>query len=317
MRNGWSAVVAAFAIGCIGARVGPTSSQIINEGPECVGARTPGFWCQNQDGKNPNLSAEEFDMLAAQAAAYLSAVAELDTADEIAAAVCDTSNQLVRHLAATVLNLEANLIDEDTPLVDEDFDTVGDAVAAAIAILTSSSDLDAEDVKDVLDRINNNSNTELGDECGDDVPEEPICGDGELDDGEQCDDGNNDDGDGCSANCTTEEDGEEPICGDGTLDEGEECDDGNTDNGDGCDAECNDEDDLGNPFCGDGSVDEGEECDDGNRDDDDACSNQCTVNEDEERNVCGDGELEGEEECDDGNTRDGDGCSRVCTEEPR
>ncbi len=35
--------------------------------------------------------------------------------------------------------------------------------------------------------------------------DEPFCGDGVLDPGEECDDGNNIDGDGCSANCTTEE----------------------------------------------------------------------------------------------------------------
>ncbi|KPK33123.1 MAG: hypothetical protein AMK70_09725 [Nitrospira bacterium SG8_35_1] len=33
---------------------------------------------------------------------------------------------------------------------------------------------------------------------------EPVCGDGNLDPGEQCDDGNTLDGDGCSANCTLE-----------------------------------------------------------------------------------------------------------------
>ena len=37
----------------------------------------------------------------------------------------------------------------------------------------------------------------------------PICGDGNIDPGEECDDGNNIDGDGCSANCLTEE---EPYC---------------------------------------------------------------------------------------------------------
>ena len=40
-------------------------------------------------------------------------------------------------------------------------------------------------------------------ECGD----EPFCGDGNLDPGEQCDDGNNLDGDGCSADCMFEEPG--------------------------------------------------------------------------------------------------------------
>jgi cysteine-rich repeat protein len=60
-----------------------------------------------------------------------------------------------------------------------------------------------------------------------------ICGDGNVDEGEQCDDGNLIDGDGCSANCTIES-----FCGDGILDAGEQCDDGNNINGDGCSAIC-------------------------------------------------------------------------------
>lgn len=39
--------------------------------------------------------------------------------------------------------------------------------------------------------------------------EQPFCGDGILDPGEECDDGNNIDGDGCDANCMVEEDGGE------------------------------------------------------------------------------------------------------------
>lgn len=62
---------------------------------------------------------------------------------------------------------------------------------------------------------------------------DPVCGDGNLDDGEECDDGNQDAGDGCSPDCTIE-----PYCGDGNLDDGEECDDGNQDAGDGCSPEC-------------------------------------------------------------------------------
>ncbi len=36
-------------------------------------------------------------------------------------------------------------------------------------------------------------------------PQEPYCGDGNLDEGEECDDGNNEDGDGCSADCKIEQ----------------------------------------------------------------------------------------------------------------
>jgi cysteine-rich repeat protein len=226
-----SSAVAALTLACAVEQQSQTM-MLTEEGPECVGARTPGFWCQNQDG-HPELSAEEFQALAEEAAGLLSSVDELDTAAEVAAAVCDESNQLVRHLAATTLDIAANLISVDTPLVGEDFATVGDAWAEAVAILNGTSTADAEEVKDVLDAINNNTNTILGDEC---VPEEDgFCGDGTVDDGEECDDGNMEDGDGCSANCDEEEDG---FCGDGVQDSDEWCDDGNMEDGDGCSSEC-------------------------------------------------------------------------------
>jgi cysteine-rich repeat protein len=146
--------------------------------------------------------------------------------------VCDTSDQLVRHLAATTLNLSANLIAVATPLAGEDFATVGEAWAEAVAVLTGASDADAEAVKDVLDRINNQVNTTLDDAC---AVDEPVCGDGEVEGDEACDDGNTADGDGCSATC---EIGPAPACGDGNVDFDEECDDGNTTDGDGCSASC-------------------------------------------------------------------------------
>ena len=52
-------------------------------------------------------------------------------------------------------------------------------------------------LNDALDGFNNSS----GDTCG---SNEPSCGDGWIDAGEQCDDGNTVDGDGCTANCTIE-----------------------------------------------------------------------------------------------------------------
>lgn len=149
-----------------------------------------------------------------------------------------------------------------------------------------------------------------GADTGADAPSDtdaagPVCGDGNVDDGEECDDGNTRDGDGCDSDCL-----DEPFCGDGTVDDDEECDDGNNDDGDGCSAECVTEIP---PECGDGNVDEdeGEECDDGNTDDGDGCSAECII---EPR--CGDGVLDVGEECDDGNTRAGDGCSADCLIEP-
>ncbi len=165
--------------------------------------------------------------------------------------------------------------------------------------------------------------------------EEPYCGDGNLDQGEQCDDGNNNNGDGCDAQCAIE-----PYCGDGNLDSGEQCDDGNNSSGDGCDAQC-----VIEPYCGDGNLDQGEQCDDGNNNDGDGCSAQCTKPEacndycndsigcdnnlicsdnlcrnnacTEEGDcicpLCGDGNLDDGEQCDDGNNIDGDGCSVACS----
>ncbi len=74
-----------------------------------------------------------------------------------------------------------------------------------------------------------------------------VCGDGQLDPGEECDDGNTIDGDGCTAGCIIE------VCGDGVVNNNgvEECDDGNLMNGDGCNNQCL------NEFCGDNNVQSG------------------------------------------------------------
>jgi|GEM_PF-6253016 len=133
-----------------------------------------------------------------------------------------------------------------------------------------------------------------------------VCGNGQVESGEQCDDGNTTDGDGCSANCTFET--AEGVCGDGVIDAGEECDDGNATSGDGCSATCTTET---TPVCGNEVVEGDEECDDGNTIDGDGCSANCTLETVE--GVCGDGVLDAGEECDDGNTIDGDGCSATCT----
>jgi cysteine-rich repeat protein len=85
---------------------------------------------------------------------------------------------------------------------------------------------------------------------------EPKCGDGNVDAGEQCDDGNNANGDGCSATCQTEV--PQPICGNSVIEAGEACDDGNTANGDGCSSTCQ----IEIPVCGNGFLESGEQCDD-------------------------------------------------------
>lgn len=93
-----------------------------------------------------------------------------------------------------------------------------------------------------------------------------LCGNGELDQGEQCDDGaaNSDDTpDACRTDCVR------PYCYDGVTDPslGEECDDGdlNGPDPDKCRADCM------LPRCGDGIQDTGESCDDGNEEWGDTC----------------------------------------------
>ncbi len=73
-----------------------------------------------------------------------------------------------------------------------------------------------------------------------------VCGDGNLDLGEECDDNNLTDGDGCDSNCTT------TACGNSIVTVGEVCDDGNTISGDCCSALCTYEG-LGS-ICNDGDL---------------------------------------------------------------
>jgi hypothetical protein len=134
--------------------------------------RGAGFWCQNQGGKNPNLSAEEFQKFAGEAAGLLKDVPALDTREEVSAAVCDTGDQLLRQLATLALNLAAKTLTRETALNGEPYATVGAAFDAAVNEAKSPS-LSREDrnaLKDVLERINESQNT-------------GICQDSEDDDG--------------------------------------------------------------------------------------------------------------------------------------
>lgn len=156
--------------------------------------------------------------------------------------------------------------------------------------------------------------------------EDPYCGDGKVDPGEECDDAG--ESDTCDSDCTfascgdslvnasageTCDDGGESAtcnddcsaasCGDGVLNAaaGEACDDGGE--SETCDSDCS------APACGDGVVNEaaGEACDDQGRSD--ACNDDCSLA------TCGDGVLNeaAGETCDDGGesvTCDGD-CTAV------
>jgi hypothetical protein len=144
--------------------------------------RGAGFWCQNQSGKNPNLSREEFLDFAEDAATLLKDIAALDTAEEVAAAVCNTGNQFQRQLASLALNLAAKTVARDTALINEGstYATVGSVFDAAVAHLTGTTQLpqsQQQTLKDVMDRINNAQNIEGCDQLPDDEPddeEEPV-----------------------------------------------------------------------------------------------------------------------------------------------
>ena len=143
--------------------------------------RGAGFWCRNQDGKNPNLRADEFIALAGQAAELLRETAaglgvslpDLD-GDDIAEAVCDTGDQLLRQLATLALNLEADLVEEK--------DDALKALEEAILIVSdpSSARSDRNEIKDVLENINECEEEEDEDD-GDDGDDEddlpPECQD--------------------------------------------------------------------------------------------------------------------------------------------
>ncbi|MGB1276952.1 MAG: hypothetical protein ACPG77_14505, partial [Nannocystaceae bacterium] len=105
-------------------------------------------------------------------------------------------------------------------------------------------------------------------ECGTAGP--AMCGNGEVESGEECDDGNaNSDDAACTSTCVA------ASCGDGFVHDGVEvCDDGvNNNSYEGCASDCMA---LG-PYCGDGLPNGGEPCDDGNEANGDGCNTDCVV----------------------------------------
>ncbi|MEM7436219.1 MAG: DUF4215 domain-containing protein, partial [Myxococcota bacterium] len=152
-----------------------------------------------------------------------------------------------------------------------------------------------------------------------------VCGDGNVEAGEECDDGNTIDGDGCSSVCTIES---AQVCGDGTVTAPEQCEPPNTDV---CTATCTDRAPLCDdgfltppeaceppntatcdsncqvrvPSCGDGFLTPPEVCEPPNTD---TCNALCATR----IASCGDGFLTPPETCEDGNSVGGDGCSAIC-----
>jgi cysteine-rich repeat protein len=101
-----------------------------------------------------------------------------------------------------------------------------------------------------------------------------VCGDGNIDAGEQCDDGNTANGDGCDSTCQTE------TCTDTCLDLGYTC-------GDVCGVSCGvcnsgfkcEVNTCVVDLCGNGIFEPsaGEQCDDGNTNSGDGCSSSCQI----------------------------------------
>ncbi len=126
----------------------------------------------------------------------------------------------------------------------------------------------------------------------------------------------------CTAQCSFDTSGcsAAPVCGNGEVEDGEACDDGEKDTCTGyCNADCSGQAD----YCGDGIVSCGEACDDGNRQSGDGCTGLCDAVERyftcpqpgqpcQIQIVCGDGRIEADETCDDGNSNPGDGCDAAC-----
>ncbi len=172
-----------------------------------------------------------------------------------------------------------------------------------------------------------------------------LCGNGELDWGEQCDEGmNNGDDKWCTSqcemntgvHCNSERTECKPAgCGNGMIDDGEECDDGEGNNGDdkwctsGCkintEVHCaNGHTDCKPIGCGDGVIAGDEECDNGTDNSDEAwCTTLCKINPDYHcdasrkncvRIGCGNGVIDEGEECDDGEGNNGDDkwCNSDC-----
>ncbi len=161
---------------------------------------------------------------------------------------------------------------------------------------TSTTDAETDSVTPTTETESTTSGTT---ETTDTTTSAGVCGDGNVDGGEECDDGaGNADDAACTSECLNN------VCGDGKLNNGvEECDDGNTENGDGCTASCE------NNVCGDGIVHEGVEiCDDGVNDGSyGGCMDNCA----QLGPYCGDTFLQEEfEECDD--TDITSGCLSTC-----
>ncbi len=133
-------------------------------------ARSPGFYCQNQNGKNPNMSAEQFQWFATQAASLLATVEELSKPEKIADSVCDPSDQLFRHLSTLALNLSSMRINATDPHGNPNYATVGDAFAYGVAVADGSIEVTREQRKEAKRLI---EQITARNQCAEDEYEDP------------------------------------------------------------------------------------------------------------------------------------------------
>jgi hypothetical protein len=192
-----------------------TSFGLNVEDPEDQGlcARSPGFWCQNQDGQNPNLTPEQWEDYLPDAVDLLNEILVDKTNElEVAEGVCDVRRQLFRHLAALALNLAAGFVDPEELLTGEDpsLVTVADAFIKGAETYRDGDAVPFEDrqaIKDTMDRINNNVN--LTNDC---TPDEEENGEGEGGTGETGQTGETGETGETVGGCTVEPDGKIAIC---------------------------------------------------------------------------------------------------------
>ncbi len=192
-------------------------------------------------------------------------------------------------------------VEDPTTTTMDTFEMVTDPGSGGVIMTTTTNDTD--ETTGAPEPVCGDGNVDPGEEC-DEGPANadegtctlgcllPVCGDGFVQAGEACDDGNAIDDDACVAGC------ELNVCGDGFVGPGEACDDP-------LDPLCTDECALAS--CGDVKVQPGEECDDGNDVDTDECLSTCLAAK------CGDGAVqEAVEVCDDGNADETDACTSLC-----
>ncbi len=183
------------------------------------------------------------------------------------------------------------------------FESAGESAGIGITSLSGAETSESESDSDTDAMEDSGSDTELDTDSDTTTPDpqpQGMCGDGQLDEGEECDEGtHNGPGGTCLDGCIIN------VCGDGDKGPDEICDDGELNSNNGV---CKDNCTFN--YCGDGFVGPDEGCDDGNKDHYDACTNDCKIQ------TCGDGIVDEDEECDDGNDDNEDGCKNTCVLPP-